>query len=243
LLFVCVTAFTPRAWPAVGLGSAWFLATILPVSNLLVPIGTVLAERTLYLPSVAASIWGAYAFRWAWWRARERTGVRQLLVGALALLILLAGSRAFLRNPVWANNEVLFETTLRDHPENFRAQWSRAQQLVREGDSLASVSHWRRALEIYSGNPTFLTSYAHFLLGRGALEEASEMADRAMTLRSSSPNGLFVRGLIDIAQGHSEAAKGRVNALEDLGFATIAEQLQDSLALRLEPDSAAGGVR
>ncbi|HSM03643.1 MAG TPA: hypothetical protein VK858_03440, partial [Longimicrobiales bacterium] len=46
-----------RAWPAAGLGAAWFLIGVLPVSNLLLPIGTVLAERTLYLPSVALALW------------------------------------------------------------------------------------------------------------------------------------------------------------------------------------------
>lgn len=243
LLFILVATFRPRAWPAVGLGSAWFLATILPVSNLIIPIGTVLAERTLYLPSVAVAIWTAYAFRWGWSRTGRRVLARWTLAGATALLMLTFGVRTWLRNPVWANNEVLFETTLRDHPENFRAQWFRAQRLVREGDSLASIPHWHRAFEIYPGNTGFLTSYAHFLLGQGALEEAAAMADRALELRATSPNGLFVRGLIDLAQGRSELARGRIQTLEELGFSAMATQLLDSLQIHSRPDTAEGNVR
>jgi hypothetical protein len=46
-----------------GLAGAWFALTILPISNLLFPIGVVVAERLLYLPSVALAIAVAYAWQ------------------------------------------------------------------------------------------------------------------------------------------------------------------------------------
>lgn len=43
-----------RRRPAVWLGGAWLVLTLLPASNLLFPSGVVLAERTLFLPTSAS---------------------------------------------------------------------------------------------------------------------------------------------------------------------------------------------
>ncbi|MGW8267581.1 MAG: hypothetical protein ACWGSQ_14540, partial [Longimicrobiales bacterium] len=47
---------TRERMPLVSLGLFWFGVAILPVSNLLFPTGVLLAERTLYLPSVGLSL-------------------------------------------------------------------------------------------------------------------------------------------------------------------------------------------
>lgn len=230
LLLATVAAIGLRwAWPAVGLGSAWFLVTILPVSNLIVPVGIVLAERTLYLPSVAVAIWAGYGLRWVSSRVTTSPTIRPILVGSLAIVLLSFGLRVVLRNPVWANNDVLFETTLRDHPENFRAHWFAALIRVEMGDSIGSQQYWSRAFEIYQGNSLFLTAYANFLLARGNLEEAEEMASRALVLRPDFASGHFVRGRIEMARGRPSSALSHVEALRELGFVGMARQLQDSL--------------
>ena len=45
--------------PRLDLAVAWFAITMLPVSNLVVRIGVLLAERLLYLPSVAVCLLAA----------------------------------------------------------------------------------------------------------------------------------------------------------------------------------------
>jgi hypothetical protein len=62
-----------RLW---ALGLLWFPITILPVSNFLLPIGVVVAERTLYLPSLAACMAAAAALGHCHERARERSARR-----------------------------------------------------------------------------------------------------------------------------------------------------------------------
>lgn len=52
---VAVLARSRRATPWAALAAGWLVLTMLPVSQLLLPTGTLLAERTLYLPSVAAA--------------------------------------------------------------------------------------------------------------------------------------------------------------------------------------------
>jgi tetratricopeptide (TPR) repeat protein len=48
--------------PRAGIAAAWFLIAVLPVSNLLLPIGVLLAERILYLPSVAIALVAGFAW-------------------------------------------------------------------------------------------------------------------------------------------------------------------------------------
>ena len=43
---------TLRRAPVVAFGITWMAVTLFPVANLVVPTGIVLAERTLFLPSV-----------------------------------------------------------------------------------------------------------------------------------------------------------------------------------------------
>jgi hypothetical protein len=66
---VCLVAAWRRA-PVAAFGLAWFGIAISPVSNILFASGVVLAERTLYLPSVGA------ALMVAWMVERSGFGVR-----------------------------------------------------------------------------------------------------------------------------------------------------------------------
>src|SRR5204862_164867 len=45
-----------RAWPVEAYGLGWIAIAYLPISNLIVPHGVVMAERLLYLPSVGLAL-------------------------------------------------------------------------------------------------------------------------------------------------------------------------------------------
>ena len=93
---LCLVVAWRRA-PVAALGLAWFAIAISPVSNVLFASGVVLAERTLYLPSVGAAILVAWSAQALWThltrrasagksRVEERPGVvrprRLAVVGA-----------------------------------------------------------------------------------------------------------------------------------------------------------------
>jgi tetratricopeptide (TPR) repeat protein len=115
--------------PAAGLPAAWFFIAVFPVSNILLPIGVLLAERILYLPSVAIAIVAAYV----WDFVRGRFSIRELrLATATTVVILVAGmGRSFLRNPDWKDTETLWDSIVRDHPESYRAQWTNGFRMAR----------------------------------------------------------------------------------------------------------------
>jgi protein O-mannosyl-transferase len=181
---LCLAALTPRH-PAAGLPAAWFLITILPVSNLLFGVGVVVAERTLYLPSVAVAVLGAYLAHGA--LQRLHTGPsRRLHATALAaaglVMVLLLATRTVIRNPVWRDDSSLMRSMVADTPENYRAQWAAAAVALAQGDTTSSLGHWRLAFRLWPDDPQLDTDFGEVLLRMGKADEAIVLLQRAARL-------------------------------------------------------------
>jgi hypothetical protein len=97
-----------RRIEAFGLGSIGI--ALAPVANILFPVGVLVAERTLYLPSagfaLAAGAWlpGAAPRRW---------------FVILGVIVAAAGVRTALRVPVWRDDHEVIRSELRDSPRSF----------------------------------------------------------------------------------------------------------------------------
>jgi tetratricopeptide (TPR) repeat protein len=120
----------------------WIAVTLAVVANLLAPTGILLAERTLYLPSVGAVLlvaWGIGGLH----RARPRVAV------ALGGLLVAAGAaRTVTRAEVWRSNEVFFPALIRDAPGSYQAIGAAAMIAYNAGDLEASDHLLRRAIAI-----------------------------------------------------------------------------------------------
>ena len=144
-----------------GFGILWFIITFLPVSNLPFLTGVLLAERTLYLPSVgfcAAAGWMIVGLR------REHPRVGNALMAAILLMFF---CRTVGRNPVWSDNATVFSTLIREHPESGRAQWLLgdlyfAQQRDRQG-----LAAYRRAIGLLGGSYPLLSEVGRRLHAAG----------------------------------------------------------------------------
>jgi hypothetical protein len=97
-----------RRVEAFGLG--WIGIALLPVANLLYPAGFYLAERTLYLPSAGLVLAAATAL------ARLP---RERLRPVVAVLVLLSGTHAFLRVPVWRDDAAVTRSITQDSPRSY----------------------------------------------------------------------------------------------------------------------------
>ncbi len=120
------------AWGAVGFGALWFLASLAPVSNFIVQIGTVFAERYLYIPSIgfclavaALGVLGAEHLR--------RTSAARALIAPVALLLLAAVTVACTWGTVyavkpWRNSISLWTHALHHDPGNHVAHFNLARE-------------------------------------------------------------------------------------------------------------------
>jgi tetratricopeptide (TPR) repeat protein len=92
--------------------AGFFAIALLPTSNLIFPIGATIAERFLYLPSVAAAVLAAGLFY------RLKNG--QYAKAALITLLVLFTVRTLARNPAWNDDVSLASTDIPNAPRSFR---------------------------------------------------------------------------------------------------------------------------
>ena len=133
-----------RRAPLVTFAVAWLAVTLAPVSNL-VPTGILLAERTLFLPSVGflLAIGGLIAMAVPDLRAWRR----ELLVGG-AVLLALGLLRSAERQRVWRNEAFFSVRGVQDAPMSYRAQRAYGEVLFMLGRNDLALAAYARAVEL-----------------------------------------------------------------------------------------------
>lgn len=134
-----------RRAPLMSYGIFWTGIAILPVSNLLVPTGVLIAERTLFLPSVGLALTVAGAIQAL---APAVTDVaRKAALGACVALVIAGVLRSAERHRVWRHDGFLSVRTASDAPRSFRAQRAYADVLFEIRQPDAAHAAYARALE------------------------------------------------------------------------------------------------
>jgi tetratricopeptide (TPR) repeat protein len=131
--------------PIVSFGVAWIGIGLIPVSNVLIPTGIVLAERTLFLPSVGVVL--ALAGGAAAVSLRAKRG-RLVVAGALAVLVLLGIVRSLERHRVWENDRTLAHAGAVDAPKSYRAQQAYGYALIQDGMPDRGLEAYQRAIAL-----------------------------------------------------------------------------------------------
>lgn len=179
LLTVTLGILTPlHAKP--GLPAAWFFITIFTVSNLLFPVGIVVAERTLYLPSVAVAFIVAYA--WDALAPGVTARHRRVLYAVAATIAVLFGVRTFTRNPDWKNTITAVQSLVRDHPESYRSAWVMADRLWLRGDLAQADFYWNAAVLLWPRDSQLLMEYGNFQIALRNWAKALEYLHRARAM-------------------------------------------------------------
>jgi len=141
--------FARRRAPAITFGLLWTAIALLPVSNLVVPTGIVLAERTLLLPSlgVGLAVGGALGAGAAWPIAsglsRWPAQAGRLALAAITLALV---ARSAARQRDWRNDAVFRTESVEDAPLSWRTRLSYGSYLFEAGRRDSALDHYRRAL-------------------------------------------------------------------------------------------------
>lgn len=145
LVIGSITVFlrSNRRSPALGVLAIFPLVTLSLASNLVIPIGTVKAERLLYLPSVgcvllAGVLLQQFRPKRAWLRA-----------GLVALITVTFAARTWARNGDWQNNLTLFEAAVEAEPESAKAHHDLGVTLRELGRFDEANIQFREALRAY----------------------------------------------------------------------------------------------
>jgi tetratricopeptide (TPR) repeat protein len=94
---------------------AFFAVAIAPVANLVILVGSIMAERFLYLPSVGFAgelVWGALVLR--------RRVPSKWLAAALAVVCLAFAARTWARNADWFDDRTLWANAVQVCPNSYK---------------------------------------------------------------------------------------------------------------------------
>jgi len=141
------TLVAARRAPPVAYGFLVFAIAISPVANVVFASGVVIAERSLYLPSVGAAILAACAVQWLTAR-RPAVAVAAVVVVAAAF-----AARAWTRTPIWHDNKTLIVRELAEQPESYRAHATAAAIFNLALNWPASRREAAVSRSLYSGDP------------------------------------------------------------------------------------------
>lgn len=228
LLLLLAALYATRVGQSLfGLAAAWLLVCILPVSNLLFPVGVLVAERTLYLPSVAASVAVAAA------SARLLpSGMRgRLALAAAGVVLLTLGIRSLVRARIWESTATVQQSLVRDHPESFRAQWILAAAAANAGDRRRAALHYDLADRIYGDDPLFLLEYANFHMKAGNTATGLVFLQRVRQLDPSQVPARLMSAYVFNRIGEPDSALALLQGLRREGRVTGDVELEIARAL------------
>jgi hypothetical protein len=190
-----------RRWVLLGLG--WIAASFILLSNLVLPMPTWLAERTLYLPTAGGAMLVAGALS-----ALDARGlaVRHRTILAVAAFLTIGGAvQCWQYSKAWRTTDTLYADLVERHPESFHAPWWIGQRLVGTGELERGIELLATAVSL---NPNMLPvtlDLTRALLMDGRAEEAeSRLRPVPRGLHPSVPvylaQSLILQGRLDEAR-------------------------------------------
>lgn len=208
----------------VSYGIWFYLLTLSIVSNLVFSVGTNMAERLLFMPSVgfclaiSAGIWQLAA------RNNKKKDFWKPAFIGLAIVVGLFGIKTLLRNPVWKNNFTLFTGDVNISPNSAKLRNAAAGELITTFEKLPqeereknkpmlteAVGHLNEAVKIHPNykNAYLLMGNAHIYLNE--FETAVADYQKALALDAD-----YKEAQGNIAVAYREAGKYQGEKLNNL---------------------------
>jgi hypothetical protein len=148
--------------PRIALALLWAGAALFPVSNLLLPTGVVIAERVLFLASVAVALLAAdLAVAVAAIPAVRVPPLRPLLTAGVALLLGTGLVASATRMRTWKNRVLFMASAVVDAPLSYRTHLSWGIVLIESGDRELGEAEFRRAFSLHYNNYRPFFAVAH----------------------------------------------------------------------------------
>jgi len=161
-----------RRSPTTAFGVGWLALTLLPASNFIIPAGFIIAERTLFAPSIGAMLAVASAVPLLYERIEANAFARRAGAAVVLALLALGIGRSTTRNRAWHDNETLFRQGVVESPDSYRAQFMLGQYLFMNKRLVEGEKHSREALRLFPYDPLILYALAQRYRAAGMCEPA-----------------------------------------------------------------------
>ena len=216
-----------RRMPALALGAGVLALTFSLVSNLVFPIGTIMAERLLYLPSAGFCLMAAVALvrvarvpegvsrgRVPAAGGKKRTDTRPMPATSLqarlallvAVLVLLYGARTWSRNVVWHDPLTFFTSMVDDAPLSARSHRELGNVLASAGRFDEAQRAFERSLAIKPGDAATLYNLGNALSQAARYDQAVQVYEQVLAAKPDFVDALANLGNAESMRGDQQAA-------------------------------------
>ncbi len=165
-----------RRAPVLVVAAACLAIPLALTANLFFPIGTIKAERLLYLPSLGWCLLAGWLLGAMAERHRRTAGA------VLVILLALGAARTWARNCDWRDEMTLYAATAAVAPGSAKAQHNFAVALQRAGRFDEALARYHRALVIYPAYASAAFGIGHIFALRGDDDAALEWLQAAVRL-------------------------------------------------------------
>jgi protein O-mannosyl-transferase len=159
-----------------ALAGSLYLIAFSVTANLLVPTGTIMAERLAYLPSTGFCLLVALL----WVELEKR--YKRLGWTILALVLLVFAGRTFARNRDWKDNFTLYSAAVSAVPQSAKMHANLGGELLQRNQLEAAANEFQTALRIYPPYPEAMEFYGLVQSRLGQDQQARQTLEKSLTL-------------------------------------------------------------
>ncbi|MCS6884528.1 MAG: tetratricopeptide repeat protein [Acidobacteriota bacterium] len=182
----------------------FFFISIFIVSNILVPIGILIAERVLYLPAISV---GLIVARLLSLLLDKPAKIWKFATAVVICFIITAASiRCIERNKDWQNAKSYGEAYVRDAPGNVKGRFVRAAVFEGEGRLKEAENEYRLAVLLSPKLAHTHSALGVFLYQQKRYQESYECIQKALALSDRNIEALVMMGKLLNIQGDRDKA-------------------------------------
>lgn len=215
-----------RRVPAFSFGLLLFVGTLFPASNIPFPIGTIYAERLVYLPSLGVFLAALSLFQPRGWAVPRLSRVKWGELG-VTLLVVVNALVTVSRNRVWKDDTSLFTDMVAKRPGSAKARYNLGYDLYRRQRLDEAARQLETAIEVFPRHYDAFTLLGRIHRERGDLPRSIRAYQKA----------------VEIFPGYERAVLGFSGALMAAGRTQEAERTLRSAALRTPQSAAIASAR
>ena len=202
LVAACIVAavMVAKRRPAITLGILFFFITLLPVSNWIMPIALLMAERFLYMPAFGFALLAGIA-----WAAISSVNTRRLIaVGVVAAATILC----IAHNYIWQDTLTFHRNAVQTVPDNARARLGYGFALLRLNKNVEAKEQFEAGLRIMPWSAPLLAGLARTMVRiDGHCDEARPILGRSLTVQPGHWQSLWLLGDCFRMDGRMEQAE------------------------------------
>lgn len=205
-VLVLAAMLTARRAPALLMATAFIAVPLSLTANVVFPIGTIKAERLLYLPSCG------FCMAVGWAAMQVQRGRRRQAACIFAALVLAFACRTWVRNWDWSDNLALFKATVATAPHSAKAHHNLAAAYEEHGEFDAALAEFHAALAIYPPYEAAAFGIGRVYEEKGMEDRALEWYERATALNWHLAKAHLNAGAIRYRRGEYAAAEASFRA-------------------------------